>query len=49
MLDNQLKDVDILNGGILNGDLAFEIPANSTDFQIQYNGLGGYNIKWVRQ
>ncbi len=49
LLDNQLKIVDILNGGTLKGDLAFEVPANSTDFQIQYNGLGGFNIQWVRQ
>jgi len=48
-LDTELKTVDILKNGTLSGDLAFEVPANSTTFQLQYSGLDNFNVKWVKQ
>lgn len=50
-LDNQLKLVDILNGGTTQGKLAFEVPSQvtTTGFQVTYSAFEPYNIQWVKQ
>ena len=49
MLDNQLKAVDLLNGGKVVGKLAFEVPEDvpSVGYQIIYQAFKKYNIEWI--
>lgn len=40
-----LKDVDLLNGGTIEGDLVFEVPKGYQNYKIIYDGYRKYNIK----
>ena len=46
---NYLPKTDVPNGGKVTGNLAFEVPAGTTTFSLQYGGSGTYNIQWVKQ
>jgi hypothetical protein len=50
-LDNELKLVDVLDGGTVRGKLAFEVPNKVTTlgFEVVYGAWNDYNIEWVRQ
>jgi len=43
-LDDVLARVDIVDGGSINGSVAFEVPSDIGSYQLQYNGTGDYNI-----
>jgi hypothetical protein len=43
-LDDVLARVDIPDGGSIKGSVAFEIPSNIGSYQLQYSGVGDYNI-----
>lgn len=48
-LANKLETVDILDGGKVKGDIAFEIPAGlsaESQIRLSYQGLGNYNVVW---
>jgi hypothetical protein len=45
-LDDALARVDILDGGSINGSVAFEVPSNMGSYQLQYSGIGDYNITY---
>jgi hypothetical protein len=47
-LENELQPVDVLNGGTVQGKLAFEVPTGTTTFSPIYEGFSNYNIQWVR-
>lgn len=50
--ENDLKPLDLLDGGRTQGDLVFEIPSSdaNSDFQINYSGiLGSFDIQWLLQ
>jgi len=46
-LPDCLPTVDVLDGGNLTGTLAFEIPSNTMNYSIKYDGFNTYNIQWV--
>jgi uncharacterized repeat protein (TIGR02543 family) len=50
-LDNKLESVDILDGGTVQGKLAFEVPekVNILGFEVVYDAWDWYNIEWIRQ
>jgi hypothetical protein len=48
-LDNPLKAVDLRNGDTIKGDLAYEVPKGSTEFNLKYSGFYVNNIRWVKQ
>jgi hypothetical protein len=48
-LDNPLKSVDLRDGNSIKGDLIFEVPKGSTEFNIKFSGFNGNMIKWVKQ
>jgi Domain of unknown function (DUF4352) len=48
-LDNELNSVDVLNNGKIEGQLAFEVPATTGNFSLEYDGFETYNINWVQQ
>ncbi|MCZ7403227.1 MAG: DUF4352 domain-containing protein [Candidatus Methanoperedens sp.] len=43
-LDDVLAIVDIPDGGSINGSIAFNVPSNIGNYQLQYTGAGDYNI-----
>ena len=50
--ENELKTMDLLNGGTIRGTLAFEVPSGVSDkgYQIRYRAfLTSYEIDWVKQ
>jgi len=48
-LDNPLPTVVLLSGGIVTGELAFEVPAGISNWWINYMTFSTYNIQWVKQ
>lgn len=42
-LDDKLEDIQLLDGGITQGSVAFEVPSTVEDFEIKYTG-NDYNI-----
>lgn len=50
-LENELKMVDLLNGGKARGTLAFEVPTevSSVGYQIKYEAFTRYDIDWIKQ
>jgi len=50
-LEDELKLVDLLDGGSTSGKLAFEVPkeVTSTGYQLKYQAWETYNIKWIKQ
>lgn len=51
VMDDRLKDVDLLDGGRISGKLAFEVPkeVTSTGHQLKYQAWERYNIEWIAQ
>lgn len=51
MLEDELKIVDLLDGGRIFGKLAFEVPkeVTSTGYQLKYQAWEEYNIEWIKQ
>ncbi len=43
-LDDKLDTVNILDGGILKGSIAFEVPTNIDEFKLQYKSYKNYNV-----
>ena len=43
-LDDVLSIVDILDGGSISGSVAFNVPSNIGNYQLQYSGAGVYKI-----
>lgn len=50
-LENELKVVDLLDGGKAAGEIAFEVllEVSSVGYQIRYEAFREYNIEWVKQ
>ena len=50
-LEDELKTVDLLNGGSTSGKLTFEVPeeVTSTGNQLKYQAWETYNIKWIKE
>ena len=51
VLQNRLSTADVLNGGSLTGQMAFEIPASSAyqNFELDYLGPSIGTINWIKQ
>jgi len=51
VLENELKMVDVLDGGKTSGRVAFEVPQDvmSLGYEPLYDGLWDYNLKWIKQ
>ncbi len=45
-LEDVLDRVDIPDGGSIKGSVAFEVPSNIGNYQLQYSGSGDYNITY---
>ena len=48
-LDNPLKSVDLRDGNSIKGDIVFEVPQGSTEFNLKFSGFNGNYIQWVKQ
>lgn len=50
-LDDELKMVDLLDGGKISGKLAFEVPeeVTSTGYQLEYQAWETCDIEWIKQ
>jgi len=50
-LEDELKLVDLLDGGRVSGKLAFEVPEEVTSlgYQVKYESWEEYNIKWIER
>jgi hypothetical protein len=50
-LDNELKAVDVLDGGKVEGALAFEVPTTVTlsGFQAVYQAFSNFNVEWIKK
>ena len=52
-LENRLKEVDLLNGGRISGEIAFKLPKGvvTTGYQLRYkpSHWGKHNIRWIKQ
>jgi hypothetical protein len=51
-IENQIQIVDLLNGGKISGEVAFEVPQNvmSLGYQPIYDtGWQQYNVKWIKK
>lgn len=43
-LEDKLDTADILNGGSMKGSMAFEVPADTNEFKLQYKSYTDYNV-----
>lgn len=50
-LENSLNQVNVLNGGTIQGQILYEIPISvvGLDYQLTYGGYGTYNFEWIKQ
>jgi hypothetical protein len=48
-LENALQLGVVPANGTLTGKLAFEVPLNTANFDMQYKGDKKYNIQWIKQ
>ncbi len=46
-LKDKLDTVDLLDGGSLKGSLAFEVPSDIGNYQIQIESWREYNINYI--
>lgn len=48
-LDNNLRTLDILDGGKINGALPFEVPEDIINYELKYESWSDYNIEYIQK
>lgn len=48
-LENEMKSRDVMDGGEVSGNIAFEVPENVEDFEVVYEAFTKYNIEYIQK
>jgi len=48
-LDTILKHADLLDGMSAAGDIVYEVPAETSDYSLEFLGMSLQTIRWVKQ
>lgn len=48
-LENGLETVDVMNGGSVSGEVAFEVPKDFNSYKLRYEAWSDYNIEWIEK